>query len=89
MEDTFVIVQWPEIQELLDIEGFENNSCLINEDPFFTIYGSSAYFVRKSWLNSIDTKDPYLHCSDEELQAIIEDIQADQEIERNKTEYSV
>ena len=49
----FVIIQWPEIQNLMDKPGFENNCCLINSDPFLEEYGSSAYFVDKEWLSKI------------------------------------
>lgn len=83
---TFVIVQWPEIQELMDIEGFEENSCLINEEPFLSEYGSSAYFVRQCWLESINNTDPYANCTDKELQDIFEDMQADAEVDRLKSE---
>jgi hypothetical protein len=52
MNTLFEIVTWPEVQELMTEEGFHENSCLVNEEPFLSEYGSSAYFVRKSWLNS-------------------------------------
>lgn len=48
--DEFVIIQWPEIQFYMDKPGFRENSCLITEDPFYSEYGDSSYFVRKSWL---------------------------------------
>ena len=50
MERTFVIVQWPEIQELMDKPGFKENCCLVNDESFVEEYGSSAYFVDKEWL---------------------------------------
>lgn len=50
MEDRFVVVTWPEIQNLMVFEGFEENACLINDQPFLDEYGLSAYFVRESWL---------------------------------------
>jgi hypothetical protein len=49
MKETFIIITWPEIQDYMDKPGFEENSCLINEEPFLSEYGSSAYFVRESW----------------------------------------
>lgn len=55
--DTFIIIGWPEIQSYMEREGFDENSCLINEDPFLSEYGSSAYFVRKSWIESTTAKD--------------------------------
>lgn len=54
MKETFIIVTWPEIQDYMDKPGFEENSCLINEEPFLSEYGSSAYFVRKSWAEEAD-----------------------------------
>ena len=52
-EDDFTIIQWPDIQAFMDIEGFDENACLANDDYFLDIYGSSAYFVNKNWLNKI------------------------------------
>ena len=52
-EDDFIIVQWPEVQELMDREGFDTNACLANDEWTLEEYGSSAYFVNKAWLNSL------------------------------------
>lgn len=52
-EDDFTIIQWPDIQAFMDIEGFNTNACLANDNYFLDIYGSSAYFVNKNWLNKI------------------------------------
>lgn len=52
-EDDFVIIQWPEIQELMDKEGFDSNCSLANDEWTLDKYGSSAYFVNKKWLNSL------------------------------------
>lgn len=49
--DKFVVIQWPEIQELMDIEGFEENSYLVNDEKGMDAFGSSAYFVREHWYN--------------------------------------
>lgn len=48
MED-YVIVEWPEIQEIMDKEGFEENSTLIDPNENMGI-GSSTYLVNKEWL---------------------------------------
>lgn len=48
----FVIVEWPDSQTLMEWEGFEDNCCLINDDYWLGLYGSSAYFVDEEWLNS-------------------------------------
>lgn len=52
-EDEYVIVQWPEIQELMTEEDFRENSCLLNEEPMLSEYGSSAYFVNSAWLKRV------------------------------------
>jgi hypothetical protein len=56
-ENDFTVVIWPDIQNLFDEPGFFENSSLINDSPLLEEYGSSAYFVRKSWLNEITLKD--------------------------------
>lgn len=51
MAREFVIVEWPESQYLMDLPGFKENCCLVNDDSFVEEYGYSAYFVDKEWLN--------------------------------------
>jgi len=51
MED-YEIIGWPEIQFIMDLEGFKGNSSLIEENDNIGI-GSSTYLVSKEWLNSI------------------------------------
>lgn len=43
MEDTYILVRWPESQELMEEEWFRNEAILAigSED----ITGSSAYFI--------------------------------------------
>lgn len=48
--DNYTIICWPEIQEYMDKEGFEENSSLITNDLMVDLYGSSAYFVSITWL---------------------------------------
>ena len=50
MED-YVIVGWPDIQDLMDLKGFEENATLINQNDEMGI-GSSTYLVSKEWLES-------------------------------------
>lgn len=50
MEDLFTVVTWPESQELLEIEGFEENSILINDGPLYEQYGYGAYLVSLEFL---------------------------------------
>ena len=52
MED-YAIIGWPEIQELMDKEGFEDNATLIEPNDAMGI-GSSTYLVYKGWLESIE-----------------------------------
>ena len=49
-QEEFEPVGWPEIQLLIEKEGFEENSYLINDEQGIEDFGYSAYFVRKSWL---------------------------------------
>lgn len=51
-QDTYVVVCWPEIQFLFDIDGFEQNAYLINDEKGVNNFGSSAYFVNFDWLQS-------------------------------------
>lgn len=52
MEDTFIVITWPESQVLMEYDGFRDNSVLINDGKLLVEYGSSAYMVRKSWIES-------------------------------------
>lgn len=45
MEKEYVIITWPDSQELMDEEWFDDECILINEDPLLSQVGSSAYFV--------------------------------------------
>lgn len=47
----YVVVTWPESQNLFDIPGFEENSYLVNDDRGMEDFGSSAYFVDEDWLD--------------------------------------
>ena len=49
--DKYIIIQWPEIQEFMEIEGFEENSYLINDEKGLDDFGSSAYFVNTKWID--------------------------------------
>ena len=49
----YVLIEWPESQELMECDGFRDHSSLADCETF----GSSAYFVEKEWLDSLcDTK---------------------------------
>lgn len=49
----YVVITWPESQDLMDREGFEENCHLVNNDKGVDEYGSSAYFVDENWLNNL------------------------------------
>ena len=54
--DSYVVVTWPDIQYLMELEDFKNHSYLINDDQGMQDFGSSAYFVEKNWLNKIQSE---------------------------------
>ena len=51
--EEYEIIGWPEIQHFMDLEGFDNNATLIEENNSMGI-GSSTYLVSKDWLDSLD-----------------------------------
>lgn len=53
-ESYYIVVQWPEIQYLMDKEGFRENSFLINDERGMKEFGSSAYFVSRDWLETVE-----------------------------------
>ena len=53
-EDDFVVIQWPEVQELMTKEDFFLNASLANDAWALEKYGSSAYFVNKQWLSKVE-----------------------------------
>ena len=53
MKEEFIVIQWPEVQELMEFEGFSENAALVNTRPLYDEFGDSAFFVRKQWLDSI------------------------------------
>lgn len=46
----FVPVCWPEVQNFFYRRGFRKHSILINEEPEYSRYGDSAYWVEAGWL---------------------------------------
>ena len=55
MED-YEIVGWPDIQDIMDKEGFEDNATLITPNDSMGI-GSSTYLVDKGWLYCLDISE--------------------------------
>lgn len=51
--DEWVPICWPEIQEYMDKEGFEDNASLINDEFMLPYYGPSSYFVCKKWMDTV------------------------------------
>lgn len=51
MED-YIIVDWSEIQDIMDEPDFEENATLINPNDYLDI-GSSTYLVNKEWYNEV------------------------------------
>ena len=46
----YLLVPWPEVQDYMDEEGFDENSSLADEEKF----GPCSYFVDEDWLEEID-----------------------------------
>jgi len=55
--DGYTIIGWPDIQAFMDLDGFEDNATLINENDSMGI-DSSTYLVSVGWLNSIAPEAP-------------------------------
>lgn len=55
MED-FEIIDWPDIQAFMELEGFKDNATLIEPNYSMGI-GSSTYLVSKEWLESLEEDD--------------------------------
>ena len=51
--EKYVVVRWPESQELMEEKGFESHSYLINDDQGLEDFGDQAYFVEEDWYNKV------------------------------------
>lgn len=51
-ESNYIIITWPDSQELFDLEGFEENCHLINDEHGLEKFGPQAFFVNKQWYES-------------------------------------
>lgn len=56
MIEDFEIIGWPDIQYFMDIDGFEENTTLINPNDNIGI-GSSTYLVSIDWLKTFSEED--------------------------------
>lgn len=51
--DLYTIVEFPDVQHLMEVKGFRTNACLINTVEFIKhnlSNPSSAYFVSIAWM---------------------------------------
>ena len=48
----YEIIEWPDIQAFMELDGFEENATLIESNDSMGI-GSSTYLVNKEWLDSL------------------------------------
>ena len=53
MEDHFIPITWPEVQELMEYNDFRDNAVLITDGKLYQTYGDSAYLVEEEWYNRI------------------------------------
>lgn len=51
----YSIITFPDIQEYMELEGFDENAFLINDSKGLELFGSSAYFVNEEWINKINS----------------------------------
>lgn len=51
MENEYVVVMWPEIQSYMDKDSFDIYAFPILDERGLEMFGLSAYFVEKNWLN--------------------------------------
>ena len=52
--EKYIVVRWPESQELMDKEGFKSHCYLINDEQGLEDFGSQAYFVEEDWYNRVN-----------------------------------
>lgn len=53
-KEEYVAMSFPEVQNLFEQEGFDNNTYLINDEKGIKDFGPCAYFVKKEWLNKVN-----------------------------------
>lgn len=52
--DRYILIPWPDVQGLMDEEGFDLNASLATDEWSINQYGSQAYFVNEKWLESLN-----------------------------------
>ena len=50
----YELVTWPDVQLYMECDGFNEHSCLANDEYFFNDFGGSAYFIESEWMKKID-----------------------------------
>lgn len=49
----YIPVVWPDVQYLMECDGFYDHSYPILDDKGIDDFGSSAYMVEETWLNVV------------------------------------
>lgn len=57
----YTVVTWPDSQNLMDREGFRENSYLVNDEQGLADFGSSAYFVNVEWLQKVEESEEHTY----------------------------
>jgi len=47
--ENYIIITWPDSQKFMDLDGFEENSILINDDRGIDEYGPCAFLINRDW----------------------------------------
>jgi len=50
-QEVYILVGWPEVQDLMDKDGFDDNAYFKGDAAF------PAYFVNKDWFDSVCYQD--------------------------------
>lgn len=53
-KEEYIAMSFPEVQNLFEKEGFDDNTYLINDEKGIKDFGPCAYFVKKEWLNKVN-----------------------------------
>lgn len=49
----YVLIEWPEVQELMSYDDFDCHVHLVNDEGWIDQYGPSSYFVEEDWLKKL------------------------------------
>ena len=49
----YILVEWPEIQTLMEYDWFQREAILMNDPEFLNEIGSSAYFIPEDRYNEV------------------------------------